>query len=49
VNLFSGQVVNSFGETVGQKNFSGLIKVDVKAWQPEETRYAPIPAFYYRF
>ncbi|KOH44586.1 YWFCY domain-containing protein [Sunxiuqinia dokdonensis] len=41
-----GQVADNFGETVGQKNFNALIKVDVKAWQREEARYTPIPDFY---
>jgi len=47
VNLLPGQVANNFGETVGQKNYNGLIKVDVKVWQPEEVRYASIPDFYH--
>jgi hypothetical protein len=41
-----GQVADNFGETVGQKNFNGLVKVDVKAWRREEARYVPIPDFY---
>ncbi len=46
MNLVSGQVPDNFGETVGQKNFNALVKVDVKVWQREEARYAPIPDFY---
>ena len=41
-----GQVADNFGETVSQKNFNGLIKVDVAALQREEIRYQSIPDFY---
>jgi len=41
-----GQVADNFGEAVSQKNFNGLIKVDVAALQREEDRYQPIPDFY---
>jgi hypothetical protein len=41
-----GQVADNFGEAVSQKNFNGLIKVDVDALQREESRYQPIPDFY---
>ena len=41
-----GQVADNFGETVNQKNFNCLIRVDVKAQQREEGRYVPIPDFY---
>jgi len=41
-----GQVADNFGEAVSQKNFNGLIKVDVEALQREENRYQPIPDFY---
>ncbi|WP_163713466.1 type IV secretory system conjugative DNA transfer family protein [Mangrovibacterium lignilyticum] len=41
-----GQVADNFGEAVSQKNFNGLIKVDVAALEREESRYQPIPDFY---
>lgn len=41
-----GQVADNYGETVTQKNFNCLIRVDVKAHQREEERYVPIPDFY---
>ena len=41
-----GQVADNFGEAVSQKNFNGLIKVDVAALRREESRYQPIPDFY---
>ncbi|WP_430973774.1 YWFCY domain-containing protein [Sunxiuqinia rutila] len=42
----AGQVADNFGETVAQRNFNGLIRVDVNAWQREAARYVPIPDFY---
>ena len=41
-----GQVADNFGEAVNQKNFNGLIKVNVAALQREEINYQPIPDFY---
>lgn len=42
----AGQVADNFGETVPQRNFNGLIRVDVNAWQREVDRYVPIPDCY---
>ncbi|WP_299578025.1 YWFCY domain-containing protein [uncultured Sunxiuqinia sp.] len=42
----AGQVADNFGETVSQRNFNGLIRVDVNAWQREAARYVPIPDCY---
>jgi type IV secretory pathway TraG/TraD family ATPase VirD4 len=41
-----GQVADNFGEAVSQKNFNGLVKVDVAALQRDESHYQPIPDFY---
>ncbi|MDD4192301.1 MAG: TraM recognition domain-containing protein [Mangrovibacterium sp.] len=41
-----GQVADNYGETVSQKNFNCLIRVDVEAQRREENRYVPIPDFY---
>ena len=41
-----GQVADNYGETVAQKNFNCLIRMDVKAQQREEEHYVPIPDFY---
>ena len=42
----AGQVADNYGETVAQRNFNGLIRVDVNAWQREVARCVPIPDFY---
>lgn len=41
-----GQVADNFGEVIGQKNFNGLIDMDVKALEKEERRFVPIPDYY---
>ena len=41
-----GQVADNYGETVTQKNFNCLVRVDVSAQRREEERYVPIPDFY---
>jgi len=41
-----GQVADNYGETVSQKNFNCLIRVDVQKQQQEERHYLNIPDFY---
>ncbi|MDQ2178565.1 type IV secretory system conjugative DNA transfer family protein [Marinifilum sp. D714] len=41
-----GQVTDNFGESIYQKNFNALIKVDIQQLEREERKYQDIPKVY---